>query len=312
MENAYTQIYKKQQYGLVGKHSAVKVCHWTKSEITGGRGCYKGDFYGIKSHQCVQMTPALNSCTENCSFCWRFQGFDSMHISDEDDPEFILEESIKAHRKLLTGFKGNPKVTEEKWNEADNPKHIAISLTGEPTLYSRLGEFIALARKRGISTFLVTNGTLPMVLEKLDPLPTQLYVTTAGPTKQIFHDVLNPAIGNAWENFLRTLELLPSLDTRKVIRHTLVKDVNMPYLEEYAKLDSIANPDFIESKGYVHVGQSITRLGIENMPSHDYVVEFSRALGSMLGYEFAGERRDSRVTLLAKDPSRAKIDFSAI
>jgi hypothetical protein len=32
----------------------------------------------------------------------------------------------------------------------------------------------------------------------------------------------------------------------------------------------------------------------------------------MLGYEFAGERRDSRVTLLAKDPSRAKIDFSAI
>ncbi len=312
MENAYSQIYRKQHYGLVGKHSAVKVCHWTKSEITGGPGCYKGDFYGIKSHQCVQMTPALNSCTENCSFCWRFQGFDGMHISDEDDPEFILEESIKAHKKLISGFKGNPKVSPEKWEEADNPKHIAISLTGEPTLYSRLGEFIALARKRGISTFLVTNGTLPMVLEKLDPLPTQLYVTTAGPTKQIFNEVLNPAIGNAWENFNRTLEILPSLDTRKVIRHTLVKDVNMPFVNEYAKLDAIADPDFIESKGYVHVGQSITRLGIENMPSHDYVVEFSRQLGGILGYHFSGERRDSRVTLLAKDPSKAKIDFSSI
>ena len=66
-----------------------------------------------------------------------------MHISDEDDPEFILEESIKAHKKLLTGFKGNPKVPLEKWEESQNPKHVAISLTGEPTLYSRLGEFIA-------------------------------------------------------------------------------------------------------------------------------------------------------------------------
>lgn len=312
MESQYAEIYKKQHYGLVGKHSAVKVCHWTKSEMTGGQGCYKGDFYGIKSHQCVQMTPALSSCTENCSFCWRFQGFDSMHISDEDDPEFILEESIKAHKKLISGFKGNPNVTDEKWKEASDPKHLAISLTGEPTLYSRLGEFLELAHRRGISTFVVTNGTLPMVLERLDPLPTQLYVTTAGPTKEIFFDLLNPSIGNAWENFNRTLELLPSLDTRKVIRHTLVKDVNMPFIDEYTKMDRTAEPHFIESKGYVHVGQSINRLGIDNMPSHDYIVEFSRQLGENLGYELTAERRDSRVTLLAKDPSMSKIDFSSI
>ena len=312
MENTYAEIYKKQHYGLVGNHSAVKVCHWTKSELTGGRGCYKGDFYGIKSHQCVQMTPALSSCTENCSFCWRFQGFDSMHISDEDDPEFILEESIKAHKKLISGFKGNPKVSEERWEEAENPKHIAISLTGEPTLYSRLGEFIELASRRGISTFLVTNGTLPMVLERLDPLPTQLYVTTAGPTKKIFHELLNPSIGNAWENFNRTLELMPSLDTRKVIRHTLVKDINMPYIEDYSRMDSIARPDFVESKGYVHVGQSINRLGIDNMPSHDLILEFTKELGKNLGYEMTAERRDSRVTLLARDSSKSKIDFGNI
>ncbi len=312
MENTYAEIYKKQHYGLVGKHSAVKVCHWTKSELTGGKGCYKGDFYGIKSHQCVQMTPALSSCTENCSFCWRFQGFDSMHISDEDDPEFILEESIKAHKKLISGFKGNSKVSKERWAEAENPKHIAISLTGEPTLYTRLGEFIELAKRRGISTFLVTNGTLPMVLERLDPLPTQLYVTTAGPTKKIFQELLNPSIGNAWENFNRTLELMPSLDTRKVIRHTLVKDLNMPYIEEYSRMDGIARPDFVESKGYVHVGQSINRLGIDNMPSHDLILEFTKELGKNLGYEMTAERRDSRVTLLAKDSSKSKIDFGNI
>ncbi|EQD55798.1 tRNA-modifying enzyme, partial [mine drainage metagenome] len=185
-------------------------------------------------------------------------------------------------------------------------------IDGEPTLYTRLGEFIELAEKRGISTFLVTNGTLPMVLEKLDPLPTQLYVTTAGPTKEIFNDVLNPAIGNAWENFNRTLEILPSLDTRKVIRHTLVKDVNMPFIDEYAKMDGIAQPDYIESKGYVHVGQSITRLNQDNMPSHDYIVEFSKELASRLGYDFTSERRDSRVTLLCKDPTKRFINFSEI
>lgn len=235
-----------------------------------------------------------------------------MHISDEDDPEFILEESIKAHKRLLTGFKGNPKVSKEKWEESQDPKHIAISLTGEPTLYSRLGEFIALARKRGISTFLVTNGTLPMVLEKLDPMPTQLYVSVAGPNKQIFNEVLNPAIGNAWENFNRTLELLPSLDTRKVIRHTLVKDINFPFLEEYTGLDRKADVDFIESKGYVHVGQSIARLSQDNMPSHDSIVEFSKSLAKNLGYIYTAERRESRVALISKDPSKAKIDFSAI
>lgn len=311
MENQYAQIYKKQHYGLVGKHSAVKVCHWTKNELLGKPGCYKGTFYGIRSHQCVQMTPAVNSCTENCSFCWRFQGFDSMHISDEDDPELILEESIRAHKKLLTGFKGNPNVSQELWEESQNPKHIAISLTGEPTIYSRLGEFLELAHKRGMTTFLVTNGTLPSVLERLDPLPTQLYVTIAGPTREIFNNVLNPAIGNAWENFHRTLELLPSLDTRKVIRHTLVKSVNMPYIEEYSSMDRIADPDFIESKGYVHVGSSISNLSIDNMPEHTLVKEFSMDLAERLGYQFTAERKESRVTLISKDSSRAMIDFDS-
>jgi tRNA wybutosine-synthesizing protein 1 len=218
---------------------------------------------------------------------------------------------LKAHLKLISGFKGNPRVTEEKWKEASNPKHIAISLTGEPTLYTRLGEFIKLAHKRGMSTFLVTNGTLPMVLEKLNPLPTQLYVTTAGPDKKTFNELLNPAMGNAWENFQKTLELMPSLDTRKVIRHTLVKDF-MPFIDEYAKMDSIAQPDFIESKGYVHVGQSIARLSIDNMPSHNDIMDFTVKLGEKVGYEVTAERRESRVSLLAKDPSKSKINFESI
>ena len=202
---------------------------------------------------------------------------------------------------LVPGFEGSVLAT------ATNPKHIAISLTGEPTLYTRLGEFIELAHKRGFTTFLVTNGTLPMVLEKLDPLPTQLYVTTAGPTKETFNSLLNPSVGNAWENFARTMELLPSLDTRKVIRHTLLKGVNMPFIDEYARWDAMADPHFIESKGYVHVGQSIDRLTEDNMPSHDEILEFSRNLGEKLGYELTADRRESRVSLLCRDPSMAML-----
>jgi tRNA wybutosine-synthesizing protein 1 len=47
---------------------------------------------------------------------------------------------------------------------------------------------------------------------------------------------------------MRTLELFPSLNTRTVIRHTLVKDWNVGWEDEYAKLDSIADPTFIEPR----------------------------------------------------------------
>ncbi|MBI2665713.1 4-demethylwyosine synthase TYW1, partial [Candidatus Woesearchaeota archaeon] len=48
--------FEKQQYRMVGNHSAVKVCSWTKQMIRGKGGCYKFKFYGIKSNQCMQMT----------------------------------------------------------------------------------------------------------------------------------------------------------------------------------------------------------------------------------------------------------------
>jgi tRNA wybutosine-synthesizing protein 1 len=77
-------------------------------------------------------------------------------------------------------------------------------------------------------------------------------------------------------------------------------------------MDKRADPDFIESKGYVHVGASIANLSQDNMPSHDSIVDFSRKLAANLGYVYTAERRESRVSLISKDPSRAKIDFSAI
>ncbi|RLF23924.1 MAG: 4-demethylwyosine synthase TYW1, partial [Thermoplasmata archaeon] len=289
MNEELKEILKKQHYAIVGNHSGVKLCHWMRQSLLFGRECYKQTFYGIESHRCLQMTPTINQCTQNCLFCWRYQGFTELEIENPDDPEFILEESIKAQRKLITGFKGDERCDQRKWREANDPKHVACSLTGEPTLYPRLGEFFETCHKRGMTTFLVTNGTNPEALEKLDPLPTQLYISVVAPNKDIYKKLTRPLIPDGWERLQRTLELLPSLDTRTVIRHTLVNGWNMDeaYIDEYAKLDEKASPMFIEPKGFVLVGQSRQRMTLNNMPSHEQVMSFGKKLADKLGYFFA-------------------------
>ncbi len=305
MNEELRRLLEKQHYAIVGNHSGVKLCHWLKQSLLYNRVCYKQTFYGIESHRCLQMTPALTQCTHNCLFCWRHQGFTEKSFKQVDDPEFILEESIKAQRRLITGFKGDPRCDKKKWEEANNPNMVACSLTGEPTLYPRLGEFFELCHKRGMTTFLVTNGTTPEVLANLDPLPTQLYVSIVASNKEVYKKLCAPLISNGWEKIMQTLEILPSLDTRTVIRHTLVKNWNMEskYIPEYAKLDEIASPMFIESKGYVFVGASRNRMTIDNMPSHEEIVDFSKKLADSIGYNFAMEKEDSRVTLLIRDSS---------
>jgi tRNA wybutosine-synthesizing protein 1 len=37
----------KQGYRLLGSHSGVKLCRWTKSMLRGRGGCYKHTFYGL-------------------------------------------------------------------------------------------------------------------------------------------------------------------------------------------------------------------------------------------------------------------------
>jgi len=297
---------QKQQYRLCGDHAGVKLCHWMKQSLLKGRTCYKQDFYGIRSHRCLQMTPVVNQCTHNCLFCWRVQGFET-ETTDWRDPEEILDACIQQQRSLVSGFGGDPRCSPKMWEESRNPRQVAISLSGEPTIYPRLGEFIEVCHKRGMTTFLVTNGTLPEALEKLDPLPTQLYVTVAAPNEEVYKRLCVPRIPDGWKRLRSTLELLPSLDTRTVIRHTLVKDWNVGWEDEYAKLDALADPMFVEPKGYVFVGDSRRRMTIDNMPSHAMVVEFGKRLAERLGMELLLEREDSRVVLLGERNAQVKI-----
>lgn len=310
MDSEFHKILKKQHYGVVGSHSAVKLCHWMRQSLLFNRECYKQTFYGIKSHRCLQMTPSINQCNHMCLFCWRHQGFTEKEFKEVDEPKFILDGSIEAQRKLITGFKGDPRCDQLKWKEANDPNMLACSLSGEPTLYPKLGEFFEECHKRDITTFLVTNGTNPDALENMDTLPKQLYVSIVAPNKELYKKICSPLISDGWERIKKTLELLPSLDTRVVLRHTLVQGWNMDekFISEYAKLDKIASPLFIEPKGYVFVGYSRKRMNLANMPSHENVKDFGLKLSEKMGYELSMEKSDSRVVLLSKKKKMDRFD----
>jgi tRNA wybutosine-synthesizing protein 1 len=297
---------KKQKYHLVGRHSAVKRCRWLYETLVHNRPCYKQKFYGIKTHQCTQMTPALFYCTQQCLFCWRAQSGDlgitwnEMKLPKWDSPEEIVEGSIKAQLEILSGYGGNPKANQRKFKEALTPRHAAISLTGEPTLYKPIGELIQSFHRRGFTTFLVSNGTVPSALAKLSEEPTQLYISVCAPDEEIYKQVCRPQIEKAWKKLNETLELLPSFKCPTVLRITSVRKLNMTKTEAYAKLIEKANPTYVEPKAYMHVGFSRLRLGYKSMPSHNEIVRFAVQLAEATGYKIINESKESRVVLLSR------------
>jgi len=311
LDKAVEHILVKRGYRMAGNHSGVKLCHWLRESMLRGRPCYKQEFYGIKSHRCLQMTPTVDHCNQHCLFCWRHHNSSDMKPEEIDEPEKVLDKCILGQRNLTTGFKGDPRVPREMWKESQEPTQVAISLAGEPTLYPRLGELIEVCHKRGMTTFLVTNGTMPKALERLDPLPTQLYVTVAAPNEEIYKKLCIPAFPNGWKLLNDTLELLPSLKgrTRTTIRHTLVEGWNfdLKYVDDYARLDEKADPQFVEPKGFVLVGESRQHFHLDNMPKHADIVEFGKRLGDKLGLGIAAERSDSKVVVLARDKKDLRI-----
>ncbi|MEM4095600.1 MAG: 4-demethylwyosine synthase TYW1, partial [Metallosphaera sp.] len=283
-------------------------CHWTHEALTSGRYCYKGKFYGIESHRCVQMTPVSMWCWFRCIHCWRLEPEDVGLEWDEtkmpymDDPEYIVERSIEEHKRSVSGYLGRTGVSKDKALEAMKPSHVAISLTGEPTLYERLGELIREYHKRGITTFLVTSGVRPDVLASLEEEPTQLFVSLQAPDEQKHKLINRPVVGNSWNLVMKTLEILPSFSSPTVIRMTMMKDVNMSEedAKEFSRLMTIAMPTYIEVKAYMHVGPSTYRLTKDAMPRHAEIRLFSQKLAELTGYKIISEHAPSRIVLLSR------------
>lgn len=293
-----------QGYRFVGKHSAIKICEWTKKGIRGKDSCYKNKFYGINSHRCVQMSPAAIFCDFNCLHCWRSLNF---RLPEKDfgwdSPEEIYEGCLKAQKEIVQGFKGkgNERIDKRKLGEAEEPMHFAISLSGEPTLYPYLPEFIDLLKEKGKTAFLVTNGAHPEMIKKLiKHQPTNLYVTLPGPDEETFEEECCSKIPDGWEKINETLNLLKEFSCRTVIRLTLNKNTNMHSPEKYAKIIEKYQPSFVECKGYMALGGAREKIGMAAMPWHDGLKKFAEEIAKNCSYRAVDEKKNSCVVLMTK------------
>ncbi|WP_400222033.1 4-demethylwyosine synthase TYW1 [Methanobrevibacter smithii] len=288
-------------YRFVGSHNhaAAKICHWTKQSILDKGVCYKEKFYGIESHRCLQMAPAVPNCQQKCEFCWRDLSYTQTQWEGEyDDPKTIIDEAVKAQNNLLCGFFGNDKANKEKLEESKTPTNAAISLAGEPMLYPEIDELIAEFNLRNFTTFVVSNGQCVDKLKNLENEPYQLYLSLDAPTKKIYNDVCQPQISEGWDNLNQSLDTLASFNSRTCIRTTCVKGRNMTNPEKYAELIKKASPDFVEIKAYMCVGSSRHRLTPDNMPTFDEVKSFAQKIGENCGKKIVNESEVSRVVLL--------------
>jgi tRNA wybutosine-synthesizing protein 1 len=278
------------------------------------------------------MTPAVMWCPNKCIHCWRAVELtigDKLPNKNLDSPSEIIDGCIKAQKKLLQGFNIDKNSKKEqlskanikKYKEAQEPMQFAISLSGEPTTYRYLGELIKELRKRGKTSFLVTNGLYPEKLKELlknKQLPTQLYISVNTPNEELYNKFHRSSIKDAWKKLNETLEFLPSLKgkTRTIFRMNLVKNLNMypGQAKEYAQLIKKSQPLFVEIKGFMSVGFARKRLGYERMPTDKEMEEFIKILLKELGkkWKLLDKHEFSRAYVLGKDKKELKIKKSQI
>ncbi len=279
-----SQQLKKAKYG-VADHSTVELCHWTKKSFKHEGSCYKHKFYGISTHRCMEFSPAGMHCENRCVYCWRpMEFYDSLKMEPEkvSEPKEILTKLMEERKKLIMGYYGDSRNDKQRLDESLLPSHYAISLSGEPTMYPKLPELIKYLKSLEAtkSIFLVTNGQEPDMIQRLqdeDALPTQLYLSTNAADYDSFLKINRPKYDDSWQRWNRTLEMLKHLDTRTVLRITLIRDYNdqKEMIPAFSSMLKQASPHFIEIKSYMHIGRSTNRLEHSNMLEMEEVRRFS-------------------------------------
>jgi tRNA wybutosine-synthesizing protein 1 len=299
---------RKAKYGVYN-HSAVELCHWTKKSFANEGTCYKHKFYGISTHRCMEMTPTAMNCENRCVYCWRpAEFYDTLEMPEQmvDEPEAIVQNLMAERKKLINGFYGRSKNDKGKLDESLLPAHYAISLSGEPTMYPKLPQLIKYLKtlKATKSIFLVTNGQEPDMLRRLvqeDALPTQIYLSTNASNRKMFLQVNRPRHKDAWERWQDSLRFLSTVDTRTVLRMTIIRGYNdgAEDVEDFAQVMSEGDPHFIEIKSYMHVGMSTQRLEMDNMLGMEEVCSYAgRLCENMPAFSVMDESEISRIVVL--------------
>ena len=403
--NEFVEAYSKTTYRIIGKnkHTAIKPCHWLEQKLMTGRNnrnCYKGIF-GVESHRCLQTTPAMPFCNQQCVFCWRDNELGNLSrdfIVEPDEPKDLVDEMIRHHQDIiknhlplrrylenyeimvdmlyymlknsedhsvnslskslhvsknkverainllknqefihpsdesLKNYKYDDEISccidsreeivrlinislttpdeiMQAHSEALKPNHAAISLEGEPFLYPNLGGLVKEFRDRGMTSFIVTNGTLPERIEGLSSLPSQLYITLPAPNKEIYKKVCRPLIKNGWEKITQSLDLINSLTCRTLVRLTAVKNLNLTenYLDDYIKIIDKAYPNFFEIKGFTLQARALNitkRLNSEKsmqyyFPSYEDLEDLAKKFEAKSNFPLIYKNKASRDFLFA-------------
>ena len=212
-------------------------------------------------------------------------------------------------RNLVNAVLTNPDDIMQAHGEAMNPNHAAISLDGEPLLYPKISGFIEEFRKRRMTSFVVTNSTLPKVVENLDSLPSQMYFTLPATNEKLYKKVCRPMIKNGWNKILNTMDLIESLNTRTLIRLTAVKELNIneEMIMDYVKIIEKANPNFFEIKGFTLQAKALLikeRLNSLNplnsfFPEYDYLGEIAHHFEELSSFSLIYHNEASRDFLFA-------------
>ena len=245
---------------------------------------------------------------------------------DDSLDNFQLEEDIiccidsrEELEVLINRILTTPDEIMQAHSEATIPNHAAISLDGEPLLYPKISEFVQEFKSRNMTTFIVTNGTLPERIKKLDPLPSQLYITLPAPNENIYKKICRPMIKDGWSKIMESLDLVQSLSCRTLVRLTAVKNMNLEdkFIEEYVKIIKNSNPNFFEIKGFTLQARALLikeRLKSEKevqdyFPEYDYLESFALKFEKVSGFPLIYKNKPSRDFLFAinwnkeKDPT---------
>jgi len=132
-------------------------------------------------------------------------------------------------------------------------------------------------------------------------LPTQLYLSTNASNKKMFTLINRPRYSDAWSRWQKSLELLSRMDTRTVLRMTMIRNFNdsTNYLGEFADLIRRGNPHFIEIKSYMHIGMSTQRLESSDMLEMNEIRNYSHLLCRSLDlFATMDESEISRIVVL--------------
>ena len=235
-----------------------------------------------------------------------------------DDDISCCIDSREEIESLVNRALTTPDEIMQAHGEALHPNHAAISLDGEVMLFPLMSDFVKEFKKRNMTTFIVTNGTLPERIKNLSVYPSQLYITLPAPNERVYKKVCRPMIKNGWGNIMNSMNLIESLACRTVVRLTAVKGLNINdrYIDEYIKIVEKANPNFFEIKGFTLQAKALLikdRLKSDKplqyfFPEYEYLEQIALKIEEKSDFPLIYKNKPSRDFLFAvnwdkdKDP----------